>query len=232
MATKLSKRERERRARQRQGASGNGADTFAASRPAYLQPGQPGGPAGQLPPDREPARELWTGTELREGASFFAELPTRPGKLFQLRRVDPFDLFMKGVISMPLLDAVSRTDEIRAALAKDPKNLRAIPDADKKIIMDTMQQYARVVVIAPQLVEKDDGDPAHCPIDLLTFWDLMCIMKATPVANRAPSVGVAGAAEFRREEPRVDGAAAPDGHDLRGASERIPTHTRPPIERA
>ena len=168
-------------------------------------------PAGD--PNRQ--LEVWSGDDFRTANTYPYELPTRPGKVFILRRVDPFDLFMNGIITMPLLNTLQDLDKLQSTIRKNDKWMLEIGDEDKQTLMASMREWAREIVVAPRLVDADDGDPAHLPIRLLTFQDLTCLMYASPGAQAKGRLSEADAARFRHAQPQID---APDPR----AGENVP----------
>lgn len=188
-------------------------------------------PPNALPPNRQPATEMLTGDDFRKSNTYTIELPTRPGKLWRLRKVEAFDLFMRGIISTPLIGTIEKLSGLQQQLKADPQAWKTIDDTDKSEVMQVLRAFAKAVVVAPVLTEIDDGDPAHCPISLLTFWDLFAIMNASPNPNRAPILTEASASSFRGEAPRVDDHAALSRENLRGSAERLPADAGSAVER-
>jgi hypothetical protein len=190
--------------------------------------------ARSLPPRPEPTDpnppplQVWNGDDFRNDGTYPFELPTRPGKVFILRRVDAFDLFMNNVISTPLLSTVNDLDHLRTSINNDKDWMAKITPDKRAQLMTTMREWAKKIVVYPVLVEDaTDTNPDHLQIGLLTFKDLTALLYAAPDKAARGRLSEVDAQRFRRASPPADGTVAHDGEAIRPTPERVSDDTEP-----
>jgi hypothetical protein len=150
----------------------------------------------------------------RKDSSFLVMLPS--GSAVRCKRVDIQIAILEGVVPMPLLSSMSAMVGQRKELAQDPMRVLSMPDRERKAMLEVLRRYAVHAVVEPQLslLPEDQAPDGTMSVDLLHMNELVAIWAAVPVPT---SMSESEAETFRRTESAADGAAAPDGGEVRDA---------------
>jgi len=139
----------------------------------------------------------------------------------ELKRSDMMTMLMNGSMPMPMIEAAMNFERAMSEEQKRRKE-QGLPlqttteqyaNMDKSLVNDmftAMRQYAVVHAVNPVIVPKDDGDPNHLDVNLLSASQLFSIFYASPPGEEqekeGPVVTVDEAKEFR-------GSPTPDAGD-------------------
>jgi hypothetical protein len=93
--------------------------------------------------------------------------------------------------------------------------------------VDVVREHALKVVLQPVLVAKDDGNPDHLPVDLLTLTQLLRIWSETAVV---PLMTAQTAADFRPEPRADDPPVPPAGEAVQPTPKPLAFPARPDID--
>lgn len=161
-----------------------------------------------------------TASELRHRAEWDVDI--EDGFAVRVRRLDMVQAYMQNLIPMPLMQALDRLRVHSKRLEEDPTQILSVPQQDKEQTIELLQRYACACVVDPIFTMTDDGDPAHCPITMLTSDQLLKIWQSGPKIVPRPEVSAAEADRFSGGRPPILApVVVPDGDEVPPASVRV-----------
>lgn len=168
----------------------------------------------------------------------FVEIPLDDGTMLTAKRLDMMTIVIEGLLPMPLLKAVQAIKQMgpeeraRAAAGEldfGDKTIKDLAESDKRAMRDLMRRHAMLAVVDPGLVETDDGDDNHLPVDLLTSQELLRIWQETTII---PVMEPAAAHRFRPDPAPHDGVVSQPVSELRTPPESVARDVAPQVAHA
>lgn len=152
----------------------------------------------------------------------------------ELKRSDMMTMLMNGAMPMPLIEAAMNFEREMTAAQKRRKEEGLPPQStaeqyatmDKNLVNDmmtSMRHYAVIHCVNPVMVLKDDGDPNHLDVHLLSASQLFAIFYASPDGEEkeAPIITSDEAKEFRGSPAPDAGDAGPNRSEVRATAKLL-----------
>ncbi len=141
-----------------------------------------------------------------------------PALVVQMRKLDMLTLFLQGAVPTPLMAALSKMQAVRAEIGDDPtgnKLMDAMGEDDRSNLVKLLRRYACLAIKDPVVVEEDDGDPQHVPVEVFSHAQLLAIWSARPPGMTTPRLNEAQLSTFPGPDGGSDAPAVPDGEAIR-----------------
>lgn len=161
--------------------------------------------------------------EARRSSVVIVDLGT--GRAVRARRLDMASMLFEGLVPMPLLTAAQKLVDRKKRGGSAVDQWGELDEMDKAGVKLMLQKHACASVIDPVVVEVDDGNEAHLPVEMLTLMELSAIFNATAIL---PTVAPATAKRFRTRAVQPDPAPVPDGEGVRETPELV-DHSGPEV---